>query len=80
LLLPTIEDEMKAAVCREFGAPLVIEEVTLDPPGRGEVRIELAACAVCHSDITFTAGGWGARCPRSTGTKPRLWSRRLATA
>ena len=30
---------MKAAVCYEFGQPLVIEEVELDPPQRGEVDI-----------------------------------------
>ena len=29
---------MKAAVCREFGKPLVIEEVKLLPPKAGEVQ------------------------------------------
>jgi len=58
---------MKAAVCREFSAPLVIEEVTLDPPCRGEVRVKLAACAVCHSDITFANGGWGGTLPAVYG-------------
>ena len=28
---------IRAAVCREFGAPLVIEELTIDPPGSDEV-------------------------------------------
>ena len=42
---------MKAAVCYEFGKPLVVEEVTLDPPQRGEVKIRLAATGICHSDI-----------------------------
>jgi len=58
---------VKAAVCREFGVPLSIEDVTLDPPGPGEVRVELAACAICHSDITFARGGWGGALPAVYG-------------
>ncbi len=52
---------MKAAVCREFGAPLIIEEVTLEPAGPGEVHVKLAVCASanCHSDHNSVDGGWG---------------------
>jgi Zn-dependent alcohol dehydrogenase len=50
---------MKAAVCREFGKPLVIEEVELDPPGKGEVKIKVQACAICHSDIHSFKGEHG---------------------
>lgn len=42
---------MKAAICYELGKPLVIEDVTLSEPGKGDVKIRLAATAVCHSDI-----------------------------
>ena len=58
---------MKAAVCRAFGEPLVIEEVALDPPGTGEVAVDLAACAICHSDIIFADGGWGGTLPAVYG-------------
>ena len=54
---------MKAAICREFGAPLSIEEIELDPPGRGEVRLRVAACSICHSDISFMKGYWGRQPP-----------------
>ena len=47
---------MKAAVCYEVGKPLVIEEVNIDPPGQGEVKVKLAATAVCHSDIHMFKG------------------------
>jgi S-(hydroxymethyl)glutathione dehydrogenase/alcohol dehydrogenase len=50
---------MKAAICYEIGKPLVIEEVTLDPPGKGEVKIRMAACAICHSDIHAMKGEHG---------------------
>jgi len=42
---------MKAAICYEYGKPLVVEEVSLDPPQKGEVLVKMAATAICHSDI-----------------------------
>jgi S-(hydroxymethyl)glutathione dehydrogenase/alcohol dehydrogenase len=42
---------MKAAVCYEFGKPLVVEEVELAATGKGQVRVRVAATAVCHSDV-----------------------------
>ena len=50
---------MKAAVCREFGKPLIIEEIAIDAPQGGEIMVKLSACAICHSDILFMAGAWG---------------------
>ncbi len=50
---------MKAAICYELSKPVVIEEVTLDPPGRGEVKIKMAATAICHSDIHAMKGEHG---------------------
>jgi len=58
---------MKAAVCRTFGAPLRIEQVDLDGPGPGEVRIDVAACAICHSDVSFVDGSWGGELPAIYG-------------
>ncbi len=58
---------MKAAVCRTFGAPLTIETVDLAPPRAGEVRVKLAACAICHSDILFADGAWGGQLPAVYG-------------
>ena len=58
---------MKAAVCREFGAPLTIEEVALAAPRAGEIRVKMAACAICHSDITYADGGWGGTLPAVYG-------------
>jgi Zn-dependent alcohol dehydrogenase len=58
---------MKAAVCREHGKPLVIESLELDAPQAGEVKVKLAACAICHSDIIFMDGGWGGEVPAVYG-------------
>jgi len=51
---------LKAAVCYEFGKPLVVEDVDIDPPQKGEVKVRIAATAVCHSDIHVVRGDlWG---------------------
>lgn len=58
---------MKAALCREFGQPLTIEEVELDPPGEHEVAVRVAACGVCHSDLSFVEGAWNGPLPAVYG-------------
>jgi S-(hydroxymethyl)glutathione dehydrogenase/alcohol dehydrogenase len=58
---------MRAAVCRAFGQPLTIEEITCDPPGPGEIEVKLAACAICHSDILYAEGAWGGELPAVYG-------------
>ena len=54
---------IRAAVCREFGAPLALETLSLAPPQAGEVRVRIHACAICHSDLTYMDGGWGGSPP-----------------
>src|ERR1700692_3870570 len=49
---------MKAAVVREFGKPLVIEEVAIPEPGPEEIQIKMEACGVCHTDLHAAEGDW----------------------
>lgn len=58
---------MKAAVCREFGKPLSVEEVRLGDVGTSDVQVDVAACAVCHSDIHYAEGAWGGYLPAVYG-------------
>lgn len=58
---------MKAAVCYEAGKPLAVEEVDLDPPQKGEVKVRMAATAICHSDIRQINEGNGGRLPFVSG-------------
>ncbi len=56
--------KMKAAVLWECGRarpyaetrPMTIEEVELDPPGPGEILIEVAGAGLCHSDLSVIDG------------------------
>lgn len=47
---------MKAAVLYELKTPLKVEDVDLDNPKRGEVRVKIAANGVCHSDYSVIHG------------------------
>ena len=58
---------MKAAVCREFGQPLVIEDIELGNVGQNDVHVKLKACSICHSDVSFADGIWGGQLPAVYG-------------
>ena len=62
---------VRAAVCRAFGKPLTIEELTLADPGPGEVRVRVDAVAICHSDVSYADGEWG-------GELPAVWGHEAA--
>ncbi len=47
---------MKAVVLREVGQPTAVEELVLRRLGRHEVRVQLAASGVCHSDLSLRDG------------------------
>ena len=46
----------RAAICRELNKPVVVETIGVDGPKRGEVTVKIAACGVCHSDLSATNG------------------------
>jgi len=58
---------MKAAVCYEFKKPLVVEDVSIDSPKKGEVKVRIAATAICHSDIHALIGELGPNLPIVAG-------------
>jgi len=47
---------MKAAVLYEYRKPLIVEEIEIEEPGRGQVLVRTVATGVCHSDL-FRAEG-----------------------
>src|ERR1700726_3883574 len=49
---------MRAAILREFKAPLTMEEVATPKLEAHEVLIEVEACGVCHSDLHVADGDW----------------------
>ena len=43
-------------ICREHNRPVLVEEVSVDSPKRGEVTVRVGACGVCHSDLSAING------------------------
>ena len=59
---------MRAAILYEAGKPLVVEDgVSVDAPLAGEIKVRIAATAVCHSDLHFIQGDIPAKLPGLAG-------------
>ena len=58
---------MQAAVFREVGKALEIEDVSVDQPASREVLIRTAAAGVCHSDLHFLEGSYPYATPAVLG-------------
>lgn len=54
---------MKAAVLRETGRAMTIEDVELAEPKAGEVKVRVRAAGVCHSDLHYMLGDLVTRLP-----------------
>jgi S-(hydroxymethyl)glutathione dehydrogenase/alcohol dehydrogenase len=56
-----MEDRVRinAAVLREMGSPISVEQLELAPPREDEVLVRVAAAGVCHSDLHLADGHLG---------------------
>jgi D-arabinose 1-dehydrogenase-like Zn-dependent alcohol dehydrogenase len=60
--------KMRAVQVTQAGGPLELVERDLPEPERGEVRVRIEACGVCHSDSLTIEGQWpGLSFPRIPG-------------
>ena len=57
----------RAAILREYRAPMSIEEVEIDPPKVDEVLVKIAAAGICHSDYHVMKGEWRSVVPQILG-------------
>ena len=48
--------KIRAAVLREYGVPMEVEELELDEPREKEVQVKMLACGFCHSDASVWLG------------------------
>ena len=64
---------IRAAVLHEVGAPLRVEEVELEAPRAGEVRVRVAAAGVCHSDYHYMTGDLVCPLPVVVGHEGAGW-------
>ena len=53
-----MSQKMHAAVVRQFGKPLVLEEWDIPTVGPGQILVKTEACGVCHTDLHAAKGDW----------------------
>src|SRR5690348_10495441 len=59
---------MKAVQVSKPGGDFELVERNIPEPGRGQVRIKVEACGICHSDVLVKEGIWpGIQYPRVPG-------------
>ena len=75
-------ETMKAAVVREFGKPLSIEDVPIPKPGRDQALVKVRSSGVCHTDLHAAReiGPSSRRCPSFRGTRATARSSRWGRA
>lgn len=49
--------QVRGVIARAEGKPVEIATITIPDPGPGEVVVKVAACGVCHTDLTYREGG-----------------------
>src|SRR5215207_2487056 len=49
--------QVRGVIARTKGEPVEIATITIPDPGPGEVVVRIAACGVCHTDLTYREGG-----------------------
>ncbi|WP_344864506.1 S-(hydroxymethyl)mycothiol dehydrogenase [Amycolatopsis ultiminotia] len=49
--------QVRGVIARSQGAPVELTDIVLPDPGPGEVVVSVAACGVCHTDLTYREGG-----------------------
>jgi len=54
---------MRAAVVREYGRPLQIEDLPIPEPGAGQVVVKIETSGLCHTDIHAAHGDWPVQPP-----------------
>jgi propanol-preferring alcohol dehydrogenase len=53
-----MKTKMRAAVVKQFGQPLVLEEWDVPAVGPGQILVKVEACGVCHTDVHAANGDW----------------------
>ncbi|MFC9851033.1 S-(hydroxymethyl)mycothiol dehydrogenase [Streptomyces prasinus] len=49
--------QVRGVIARSKGAPAELTDIVIPDPGPGEVVVAVAACGVCHTDLTYREGG-----------------------
>lgn len=48
---------VRGVISRSKGKPVELVDIVIPDPGPGEVVVDIQACGVCHTDLTYREGG-----------------------
>jgi S-(hydroxymethyl)mycothiol dehydrogenase len=48
---------VRGVISRKKGEPVEVVDIVIPDPGPGEVVVDITACGVCHTDLTYRGGG-----------------------
>jgi S-(hydroxymethyl)mycothiol dehydrogenase len=48
---------VRGVISRSKGQPVELVDIVIPDPGPGEVVVDIQACGVCHTDLTYREGG-----------------------
>ena len=48
---------VRGVISRKKSLPVEVVDIVIPDPGPGEVVVDIAACGVCHTDLTYREGG-----------------------
>src|SRR2546423_11370775 len=48
---------VRGVISRKKGEPVEVVDVVIPEPGPGDVVVDILACGVCHTDLTYRDGG-----------------------
>jgi len=48
---------VRGVIARSVKAPVEVVDIVIPDPGPGEVVVDILACGVCHTDLTYRDGG-----------------------
>ncbi|MGV0814540.1 S-(hydroxymethyl)mycothiol dehydrogenase [Mycolicibacterium boenickei] len=48
---------VRGVISRSKGQPVELVDIVIPDPGPGEVVVDIIACGVCHTDLTYREGG-----------------------
>jgi S-(hydroxymethyl)mycothiol dehydrogenase len=52
-----MSQQVRGVISRKKGEPAEVVDVVIPDPGPGEVVVDVIACGVCHTDLTYREGG-----------------------
>ncbi|UGU29908.1 S-(hydroxymethyl)mycothiol dehydrogenase [Mycolicibacterium smegmatis] len=52
-----MSQKVRGVISRSKGAPVEVTDILIPDPGPGEVVVDIIACGVCHTDLTYREGG-----------------------